>query len=1060
MSQFAFASRHLSSQSLRLAAASAIETLEPRRLLAGSPVYLSDLPWTKAASPYLPARVDLSVDAKPIQIGGVTYSKGIGVHSASELTYELGGAYTRFTAAVGIDDAVGNGPADGSSQFLIYADGVLKFTSSRRDGSQPAELIDVDVTGVKTLKLVTNTGGRPTDNDYKDHTDWADARLEAGEVTSRPSVYLTNAAPTLNEASRETVALFVVHRTGSLDEPLTVNFGLNGSATVNGDYIYSPTGVFTFAAGASEVSFYAAAKDDAIVEGDEAITLTLLPASGYDITGGSKTATIIDDDTPPPATGESVYLSDLNWTKAVSPWVAAAKDKSVSGNSLKIGGTSYARGVGVHSASELTYNLDGKYTRFTAAVGIDDAVGNGSGDGSSQFRVYADGVLKFTSSRRDGSQAAELIDVDITGTKTLRLVTNTGGLAGDNDYKDHADWADAKLFSGPVVQKPIVSVSILGTDRLQENGDSSVAIVVSRTGPTDEALSVGYTTGGTAMGWNDYIIIWPSSFEIPANAESATYRIFGRPNSRIEGDKSIILELSPGNDYEIGGGRVTVTLVDDDVPPPLPVVTLTVVDGVSAETRTGEPANTATVVVTRTGDLSQPLELEWGKVSGSGDNADWDDINIAPVSHFAIPAGQASIELTFSPVDDDRIEPTEIFAYKLYPISGRYTIGGQDTASILIVDNDSPTPPVEQSVYLSDLNWVKATSPYLAAAKDKSVSGNGMKIGGVSYAKGVGVHSASELLYTLDGSYTRFTAAVGIDDSVGNGSGDGSSQFMVYADGVLKFTSTRRDGSQAAELIDVDITGAKTLRLVTNTGGRAGDNDYRDHADWADAKLFSSKVIVPPVETGQPLRVMLVGDSITEGEKGHASFRYWLDKSFDAAGMNVDLVGTRTGVHNSGVGGATVSPLYPDFDQDHQSEWGAKLEDVAAYPTPPADIALVYIGHNDIRGGESPRDMANELTAYVHQLRAVNPKVKIGLVLPIKNTSLGYVAEMHAYRTQIWSVAESTSSATSPVIVVNAYSDFDPQTMTYDTVHPNEVGEKFIAAKYFDAIERLRGIGE
>src|SRR5690606_16343031 len=71
-----------------------------------------------------------------------------------------------------------------------------------------------------------------------------------------------------------------------------------------------------------------------------------------------------------------------------------------------------------------------------------------------------------------------------------------------------------------------------------------------------------------------------------------------------------------------------------------------------------------------------------------------------------------------------------------------------------------------EATYLSDLNWASVTSPYSGAKKDQSSGGKPMSIGGVSYAKGVGVHSASEIVYNLGGQYTTFQAYVGIDDSV------------------------------------------------------------------------------------------------------------------------------------------------------------------------------------------------------------------------------------------------------------------------------------------------------
>jgi len=47
---------------------------------------------------------DLSIDKKPITLGGKVYPKGLGTHAPSEIVYNLDGKYATFTADVGIDD--------------------------------------------------------------------------------------------------------------------------------------------------------------------------------------------------------------------------------------------------------------------------------------------------------------------------------------------------------------------------------------------------------------------------------------------------------------------------------------------------------------------------------------------------------------------------------------------------------------------------------------------------------------------------------------------------------------------------------------------------------------------------------------------------------------------------------------------------------------------------------------------------------------------------------------------------------------------------------------------
>jgi alpha-galactosidase len=146
-----------------------------------------------------------------------------------------------------------------------------------------------------------------------------------------------------------------------------------------------------------------------------------------------------------PAPPQDSYLSDLAWTYMTNGWGPAEKDMSNGetasgdGNTITLNGTTYAKGLGVHANSEIRYNLGGNYTRFTAAIGVDDEVGS---NGTVVFQVWADGVKLYDSGVMNGSTATKNVDVDITGKSELTLIVTDGG---DNINYDHADWANAKV---------------------------------------------------------------------------------------------------------------------------------------------------------------------------------------------------------------------------------------------------------------------------------------------------------------------------------------------------------------------------------------------------------------------------------------------------------------------------------------------------------------------------------------------------------------------------------------------------------------------------------------
>jgi hypothetical protein len=157
---------------------------------------------------------------------------------------------------------------------------------------------------------------------------------------------------------------------------------------------------------------------------------------------------------PPTTTTSSAYLSDLSWTSATNGWGPVEKDRasgenaSGDGGTLTLNGTTYAKGLGVHAASDVRFNLGGNCSKFTANVGVDDEVG---ANGSVGFQVYADSSKVFDSGVMTGASATKPVDVSVAGASELRLIVGNGG---DNINYDHGDWAAARIECGSSTTTP------------------------------------------------------------------------------------------------------------------------------------------------------------------------------------------------------------------------------------------------------------------------------------------------------------------------------------------------------------------------------------------------------------------------------------------------------------------------------------------------------------------------------------------------------------------------------------------------------------------------------
>ena len=155
-----------------------------------------------------------------------------------------------------------------------------------------------------------------------------------------------------------------------------------------------------------------------------------------------------------------VYVSDLSPTRTDTqgrlhrPW-PVRRDRSVSGGPLLIDGRSFAKGLGVHSRTELVFELGGVYESFAATVGIDDRA---RPRGSVVFRVsdLSSPEALYDSGLVTGRDEPRSILIDVSEVQRLALLVDYGdGL----DLSDHADWGDARLIRKKTSKRQNVETS-------------------------------------------------------------------------------------------------------------------------------------------------------------------------------------------------------------------------------------------------------------------------------------------------------------------------------------------------------------------------------------------------------------------------------------------------------------------------------------------------------------------------------------------------------------------------------------------------------------------------
>lgn len=114
---------------------------------------------------------------------------------------------------------------------------------------------------------------------------------------------------------------------------------------------------------------------------------------------------------------------------------------------------------------------------------------------------------------------------------------------------------------------PEVRIAVAGESRREEDSAGEIQFTISRTGPTDDPLTVSFTLGGSAGEGTDYSIAGapPRTVVIPAGAASAVVPLTVLADDLEEPDETVTLTLLPGDFFVIpAGGEAAGAIIGND----------------------------------------------------------------------------------------------------------------------------------------------------------------------------------------------------------------------------------------------------------------------------------------------------------------------------------------------------------------------------------------------------------------------------------------------------------------------------------------------------------------
>lgn len=229
---------------------------------------------------------------------------------------------------------------------------------------------------------------------------------------------------------------------------------------------------------------------------------------------------------------------------------------------------------------------------------------------------------------------------------------------------------------------------------LNEAGAGTGSFTITRTGSLAAPLTVRWALAGTAEAGPDFS--GPTRpVTIPAGAASTAFSIKAVDDVLAEGNETVVLTLAPDPAYRIDAAQASasLTIVDNDSSASLPEVFLEAVDPAAAEAGPEDGG----FRVSLDAPLGTDLPVRY-RVSGTAVNG----VDYAPLSgSVTLPAGEVSVLLDVSPIDDGLAETGETVILGLAP-SAAYRIGAPALASVVIADSElDPLRPVTPILSIS-----------------------------------------------------------------------------------------------------------------------------------------------------------------------------------------------------------------------------------------------------------------------------------------------------------------------------------------------------------------------
>ncbi len=425
--------------------------------------------------------------------------------------------------------------------------------------------------------------------------------------------------------------------------------------------------------------------------GANVVDFTASPSS-FDITiaAGAQTGTASFTLTP---TNDNV--DENNETITVSGSVSGAStqgaaitladdDAAPTNVRLSVNDSSVAEDDGATTIT-VTATVQGQ-TRFGTAKTVAVSVAGSGGANVVDFTASPSSFdITIAAGAQTGTASFTLTPTNDNVDENNETITVSGSVSGASTQSSAITLTDD---DDPPPATPVASFASASATAAENAGTQNVTVNLS---PAPSAnITVNYSLSGTATLGADYAISGVTSsngsISVSGGNTSVNIPVAITDDSADEPNETVILTLTNGSGYNVGGANAhTLTITDNDDPPPpaTPVATFA-----SASATAAESAGTQNVTVNLNPAPSANITVNY---SLSGAATLGTDYTISGVTSsngsISVSGGNTSVNIPVAIADDSADEPNETVILTLTSGSG-YDVGGANAHTLTITDND------------------------------------------------------------------------------------------------------------------------------------------------------------------------------------------------------------------------------------------------------------------------------------------------------------------------------------------------------------------------------------